>query len=195
MNWAKEMFALHIEVVKRNELHTFQVLPNDGGVGSPLSKYVGQRSRVRYGSERLHLLCPRPCSPVPLHLISALQNIVAGPTMFEGGNCLRDFGIDKVVHLCTQRYAKSHYGNTEGWYERVPRQIRHLRARIGNAVAITRHGDTVGYFIPARRRRTDADKDALREAATRWQQTLEAEGISEDEAVADFKRWRAKQKR
>lgn len=62
-------------------------------------------------------------------------------------------------------------------------------------VAITRHGDTVGYFIPARRRRTDADKDALREAATRWQQTLEAEGISEDEAVADFKRWRAKQKR
>lgn len=62
-------------------------------------------------------------------------------------------------------------------------------------VAITRHGDTVGYFIPARRRRTDADKDALREAATRWQEILDAEGISEEEAVADFKQWRAKQKR
>lgn len=62
-------------------------------------------------------------------------------------------------------------------------------------VAITRHGDTVGYFIPARRRRSDADKEALREATTRWKEILDAEGISEDEAVADFKQWRAKQKR
>jgi PHD/YefM family antitoxin component YafN of YafNO toxin-antitoxin module len=62
-------------------------------------------------------------------------------------------------------------------------------------VAITRHGDTVGYFIPARRKRSDADKAALKEAATRWQEILDAEGISEDEAVADFKEWRSKQKR
>ena len=62
-------------------------------------------------------------------------------------------------------------------------------------VAITRHGDTVGYFIPARRRRSDADKIALKEAATRWQTILDTEGISEDEAVADFKQWRGKQTR
>ena len=62
-------------------------------------------------------------------------------------------------------------------------------------VAITRHGDTVGYFIPARRKRSDADKEALREAAARWQEILDAEGISEDEAVADFKQWRSNQKR
>ncbi len=62
-------------------------------------------------------------------------------------------------------------------------------------VAITRHGDTVGYFIPARRKRSDADKEALREAATRWQEVLDAEGISEDEAVAGFNQWRSKQKR
>lgn len=62
-------------------------------------------------------------------------------------------------------------------------------------VAITRHGDTVGYFIPARRKRSDADKEALKEAATRWQKILHTEGISEDEVVADFKHWRSKQKR
>lgn len=62
-------------------------------------------------------------------------------------------------------------------------------------VAITRHGDTVGYFIPARRKRSDADKQALKEAATRWQKILDTEGISEDEVVADFKQWRSKQKR
>ena len=61
-------------------------------------------------------------------------------------------------------------------------------------VAITRHGDTVGYFIPTRRRRSDADKEALREATTRWQEILDNEGISEDDAVADFKEWRARQK-
>jgi PHD/YefM family antitoxin component YafN of YafNO toxin-antitoxin module len=62
-------------------------------------------------------------------------------------------------------------------------------------VAITRHGDTVGYFIPARRKRSEADKDALREASTRWQEILDAEGISEEEAVAGFKQWRAKRAR
>jgi PHD/YefM family antitoxin component YafN of YafNO toxin-antitoxin module len=61
-------------------------------------------------------------------------------------------------------------------------------------VAITRHGDTVGYFIPARRKRSDADKEALREASTRWQEVLDAERISEDEAVAGFKQWRTGQK-
>ena len=64
-----------------------------------------------------------------------------------------------------------------------------------NPVAITRHGDTVGYFIPARRKRSDADKAALKEAATRWQEILDREGISEDETVTDFKQWRSKQKR
>ncbi len=62
-------------------------------------------------------------------------------------------------------------------------------------VAITRHGDTVGYFIPARRKRSDADKAALKEASTRWQEILDSEGISEEEAVADFKQWRREQAR
>lgn len=62
-------------------------------------------------------------------------------------------------------------------------------------VAITRHGDTVGYYIPARRRRSEAEREALKEAFGRWQQILKAEGISEDEVLADFNTWRAKQKR
>ncbi|PYV97226.1 MAG: prevent-host-death protein [Acidobacteria bacterium] len=58
------------------------------------------------------------------------------------------------------------------------------------AVAITRHGDTVGYYIPARRRRSDAERAALKEAASRLQDALAAEGISEEEIIKDFKRWR-----
>ena len=58
-------------------------------------------------------------------------------------------------------------------------------------VAITRHGDTVGYYIPARRKRSEADRAALKEAASRLQAVLLAEGISEDEILKDFKQWRA----
>ena len=58
-------------------------------------------------------------------------------------------------------------------------------------VAITRHGDTVGYFIPARRERTDEDRAALKKAAAQLDALLAARGISEEEVFADFKRWRA----
>lgn len=58
-------------------------------------------------------------------------------------------------------------------------------------VAITRHGDTVGYYIPARRKRTEAERTALKEAAARLQELLATEGISEEEILKDFKRWRA----
>jgi PHD/YefM family antitoxin component YafN of YafNO toxin-antitoxin module len=58
-------------------------------------------------------------------------------------------------------------------------------------LAITRHGDTIGYYLPARRGRSEAERSALRQAATRLQEMLAAQGITEDEILADFKRWRA----
>ena len=58
-------------------------------------------------------------------------------------------------------------------------------------VAITRHGDTVGYYLPARRQRTESERAALKEAASRLQQMLAAKGIGEDQIIADFKRWRS----
>jgi hypothetical protein len=54
-------------------------------------------------------------------------------------------------------------------------------------VAIARHGNMVGYFIPARRTRTAADKAALEEAAARRQEVLTAQDISEDATLGDFK--------
>jgi prevent-host-death family protein len=76
--------------------------------------------------------------------------------------------------------------------------IREFREKLANyllqsdkPVVITRHGDTVGYYLPARRRRSEAERAELKEAAARLQEMLLAEGISEDEIIADFKRWRA----
>jgi PHD/YefM family antitoxin component YafN of YafNO toxin-antitoxin module len=58
-------------------------------------------------------------------------------------------------------------------------------------VAITRHGDTVGYYIPARRKRSETERAALKEAAVRMQKILATEGISEEEVLKDFKLWRS----
>lgn len=71
--------------------------------------------------------------------------------------------------------------------------IREFRAKLARyllesdaPVAITRHGDTVGYFIPARRH-LDAEREALKEAAAKLDEMLAAYGITEDEIIADFK--------
>jgi len=76
--------------------------------------------------------------------------------------------------------------------------IREFRDNLANyllesdaPVAITRHGDTVGYYIPARRKRSDSEKEALLEAGTRMQEMLAATGITEEEVVADFKKLRS----
>ncbi|MGA3213720.1 MAG: prevent-host-death protein [Terriglobales bacterium] len=62
-------------------------------------------------------------------------------------------------------------------------------------LAITRHGDTVGYYLPARRKRTATERAALKQAASRLHRALAAEGISEEEVVKDFKRWHRGERR
>ncbi|MGA3035824.1 MAG: prevent-host-death protein [Terracidiphilus sp.] len=57
-------------------------------------------------------------------------------------------------------------------------------------LAITRHGDTIGYYLPTRRKRTEAEKAALEEAAARVQEDLIAKGLTEEEIIEDFKRWK-----
>jgi PHD/YefM family antitoxin component YafN of YafNO toxin-antitoxin module len=83
--------------------------------------------------------------------------------------------------------------------ETVKIGIREFREKLATYVlgaeaplAITRHGDTIGYFLPARRKRTDAERAAFREAAARVQEDMAAAGITEDEIMEDFKRWRKK---
>lgn len=58
-------------------------------------------------------------------------------------------------------------------------------------VAITSEGETIGYFIPARHKRSEVERAAFKEAAERLDTLLAEKGVTEDESVADFKRWRA----
>jgi PHD/YefM family antitoxin component YafN of YafNO toxin-antitoxin module len=58
------------------------------------------------------------------------------------------------------------------------------------ALAITRHGDIIGYYLPARRKRTQAEKEALEQASARLREAMAAKGVTEEDFTEDLKRWR-----
>jgi antitoxin (DNA-binding transcriptional repressor) of toxin-antitoxin stability system len=62
-------------------------------------------------------------------------------------------------------------------------------------VAITRHGATIGFYIPAPQKRKEADLEALRRAGEQLDALIAAAGTSEEELVADFKEQRRKRRR
>jgi hypothetical protein len=57
-------------------------------------------------------------------------------------------------------------------------------------VAITRHGSTIGFYVPTKPKPSQADLEALRVAGEKMRELIRAAGTTEDEIVADFKRAR-----
>lgn len=72
--------------------------------------------------------------------------------------------------------------------------VREFRERFSsyleseNPVVITRHGETLGYYIPTKRQRTDEDKQNLKEAWSRLQKVMKAKGITEEEIFTEIDR-------
>ena len=71
--------------------------------------------------------------------------------------------------------------------------IRELRGDLpkflintGRPLAVTRHGETVGYYIPTRRKIANEQRDALLDAARQIEQMMAAAGIDEETLAADF---------
>lgn len=61
-------------------------------------------------------------------------------------------------------------------------------------LAITRHGDTIGYYLPTRRKPSAAQMQALEETGALLQQAMEAAGVTVDEIIEDFKRLRREER-
>jgi antitoxin (DNA-binding transcriptional repressor) of toxin-antitoxin stability system len=83
--------------------------------------------------------------------------------------------------------------------------IREFRARLADfllksdkPVAVTRHGATVGYFIPARAARADQHRASLREAAVKMDSMLKKARFGEkdlDEVAKEFQAWRRRRRK
>jgi antitoxin (DNA-binding transcriptional repressor) of toxin-antitoxin stability system len=74
--------------------------------------------------------------------------------------------------------------------------IRELRDKLASymessvPIEVTRHGQTVGFYIPVPRRPGQAEREAMLEAGKRMQAELARLGLTEEDLAADFKRWR-----
>ena len=78
--------------------------------------------------------------------------------------------------------------------------IREFRADLAgysttsNPVAITRHGQTIGYFIPTQAH-VEANVLAFKKASAKLIRMIEKKGINVEEVVAEFKAARKKASR
>ena len=62
-------------------------------------------------------------------------------------------------------------------------------------VAITRHGETMGFYIPTRHHPEQAELESLKEAALQLEKLLVSNGVTVDELVAEFRALRRKKKK
>jgi antitoxin (DNA-binding transcriptional repressor) of toxin-antitoxin stability system len=74
--------------------------------------------------------------------------------------------------------------------------VREFRERLagylesGTPLAIMRHGETLGYYIPAQKRSRKAELEGLRAAAKDLDRMIASWGASEDELVEEYKKIR-----
>lgn len=57
-------------------------------------------------------------------------------------------------------------------------------------VAITRHGSTIGIYVPTKPKPSQADLEALRVAGEKMQELIASARTTEDEIVAEFNKVR-----
>ena len=59
-------------------------------------------------------------------------------------------------------------------------------------VAVTRHGETVGYYLPTHHHSEKQELDSLKRAAKKLETLLLSQGVTEDELLAEFRALRSK---
>ena len=57
-------------------------------------------------------------------------------------------------------------------------------------VAVMRHGQTVGYFLPTHKKPEQAELESLKIAAEKLDRLLADKGVTEDELVKEFRQLR-----
>ncbi len=65
-------------------------------------------------------------------------------------------------------------------------QLPHYLLEVGQPLAITRHGETIGYYIPSRDKTTLGDQQALMAAAEKLEAMLKTAGLDSEEVIDAF---------
>lgn len=79
--------------------------------------------------------------------------------------------------------------------------MREFRAHLqqyvltSSPVAITRHGETVGFYIPTKSHAEKSDIKTLKQAATKLDKLLAEYEVTEEELFADFRKLKSGKKK
>jgi len=74
--------------------------------------------------------------------------------------------------------------------------VRELREKLSEClessepIEVTRHGRTIGFYVPVPAKASQSSREALLAAGHRMDAELKRAGITEEEILADFKQWR-----
>ncbi len=71
-------------------------------------------------------------------------------------------------------------------------QLPHYLLEVGQPLAITRHGETIGYYIPSRDKSTEGDQQALMAVAEKLDAMLKGASVDTEELVEAFNAKRRK---
>ena len=72
------------------------------------------------------------------------------------------------------------------WFESMPGSQTSF-SRVCKFPCTTRHGETLGFFIPTQKRNRKAEVEAMRAAAKELDAMIAAWGASEDELMREYK--------
>lgn len=74
--------------------------------------------------------------------------------------------------------------------------VRELREKLSlflesnETLEVTRHGQTIGFYIPVPHKPGQAQREALLEAGKKMDEELIRLGLKEDQLLEEFKQWR-----
>lgn len=93
--------------------------------------------------------------------------------------------------MCTHEAHETHYMPTTKVGVREFRQRMTTLLQGQDPVAVTWHGETIGFYIPTKRKPVlESDLHALRTAAARLEGLLAGAGVEEEQVVEEFKQLR-----
>ena len=71
--------------------------------------------------------------------------------------------------------------------------LPHYLLELGEPIAVTRHQETIGYFIPTANDKKPKDLSRLKQLADNLDSALKAADINEDELIAEYRELRKQQ--
>lgn len=83
--------------------------------------------------------------------------------------------------------------SAEGAWQSIGRMARAECLESSEPIEVTRHGQTIGFYVSVPAKSSQSSREALLAAGRRMDAELRRAGITEDEILADFKHWRKRQ--